>query len=66
MNVMARALVALGRKPDYEQINRYETTAQSVQKFEHVEELYRWALYPSLGLLALAALLQLTMFRRLP
>jgi Ca-activated chloride channel family protein len=50
----------------YEQINRYETTAQSVQKFEHVEELYRWALYPSLGLLALGALLQLTMFRRLP
>ena len=50
----------------YEQINRYETTAQSVQKFEHVEELYRWALYLSLGLLALGALLQLTMFRRLP
>jgi Ca-activated chloride channel homolog len=50
----------------YEQINRYETTAQSVQKFEHVEELYRWVLYPSLGLLALGALLQLTMFRRLP
>jgi Ca-activated chloride channel family protein len=50
----------------YEQINRYETTAQSVQKFEHVEELYRWALYPSLGLLALGALLQLTIFRRLP
>jgi Ca-activated chloride channel family protein len=50
----------------YEQINRYETTAQSVQKFEHVEEFYRWALYPSLGLLALGALLQLTLFRRLP
>jgi len=50
----------------YEQINRYETTAQSVQKFEHVEELYRWALYPALGLLALGALLQLTIFRRLP
>jgi len=50
----------------YEQINRYETTAQSVQKFEHVEELYRWVLYPSLGLLALGALLLLTMFRRLP
>ena len=37
----------------YEQINRYETSAQSVQKFEHVEELYRWALFPSLGLLGL-------------
>jgi Ca-activated chloride channel homolog len=50
----------------YEQINRYETSAQSVQKFEHVEELYRWTLYPALSLLALAALLQLTWFRRLP
>jgi len=50
----------------YEQINRYETSAQSVQRFEHVEELYRWALYPALGLLALGFLLQQTRFRRLP
>jgi Ca-activated chloride channel family protein len=50
----------------YEQINRYETSAQSVQKFEHVEELYRWTLFPSLGLLALGVLLQQTRFRRLP
>jgi Ca-activated chloride channel family protein len=50
----------------YEQINRYETSAQTVQKFEHVEELYRWTLYPSLGLLALSFLLQQTRFRRLP
>jgi Ca-activated chloride channel family protein len=50
----------------YEQINRYETSAQSVQKFEHVEELYRWALLPSLGLLGLGVLLQQTRFRRLP
>jgi Ca-activated chloride channel family protein len=50
----------------YEQINRYETSAQTVQKFEHVEELYRWILYPALGLLALGLLLQQTMFRRLP
>jgi Ca-activated chloride channel family protein len=50
----------------YEQINRYEKSAQTVQKFEHVEELYRWTLYPALGLLALAALLQQTWFRRLP
>jgi Ca-activated chloride channel family protein len=50
----------------YDQINRYETSAQSVQRFEHVEELYRWALYPALGLLALAFLLQQTRFRRLP
>lgn len=50
----------------YDQINRYERSAQTVQKFEHVEELYRWALFPSLGLLGLALLLQQTLFRRLP
>ena len=50
----------------YEQINRYETSAQTVQKFEHVEELYRWTLYPALGLLVLGLLLQQTRFRRLP
>jgi Ca-activated chloride channel homolog len=33
----------------YEQINRFEKTAQTVQKFEHVEELYRWPLFPALG-----------------
>jgi Ca-activated chloride channel homolog len=53
-------------KKIYEQINRYETSAQTVQKFEHVEELYRWALFPALGLLGLALLLQQTRFRRLP
>jgi|SRR5579864_4356144 Ca-activated chloride channel homolog len=50
----------------YEQINRYETSAQTVQKFEHVDELYRWALLPSMGLLGLGVLLQQTRFRRLP
>jgi Ca-activated chloride channel homolog len=50
----------------YEQINRYETSAQAVQKFEHSQELYRWALFPSLGLLGLGVLLQQTRFRRLP
>ena len=50
----------------YEQINRFETSAQSVQRFEHVEELYRWVLYPALCLLALGFLLQQTRFRRLP
>ncbi len=53
-------------KKIYEQINGYETSAQSVQRFEHVEELYRWALYPALALLALGFLLQQTAFRRLP
>ena len=50
----------------YQQINRYETTAQSVEKFEHVEELYRWTLLPTLALLGLWVLLQHTRYRRLP
>lgn len=50
----------------YEQINHYEKSAQSVQKFEHVEDLYCWALYPALVLLGLGVILQLTRFRRLP
>jgi Ca-activated chloride channel homolog len=50
----------------YEQINRYEKTAQTVQKFERVEELYRWPLFPALGLLGIGMLLQQTRFRRLP
>ena len=53
-------------KKIYEQINRLETTAQTVQKFEHFDELYRWALYPALALLGGSILLQQTRFRRLP
>ena len=33
----------------YEEINRFEKSAQTVQKFEHVEELYPWALIPALA-----------------
>jgi Ca-activated chloride channel family protein len=50
----------------YEQINRYETSAQTMEKFERVEELYSWPLFPSLGLLGLWVLLQHTRYRRLP
>ena len=50
----------------YAQINRLETTAQTVQKFEHYEELYTWALYPALAFLGIGSLLQQTRFRRLP
>ncbi|MEO7208705.1 MAG: VWA domain-containing protein [Steroidobacteraceae bacterium] len=50
----------------YEQINRYEKTAQTVQKFEHTEELYPWALIAALGILGLSLLLQQTRLRRLP
>jgi Ca-activated chloride channel homolog len=50
----------------YAQINRLERTAQTVQKFERYEELYPWALIPSLAILALGSLLQQTRYRRLP
>ena len=50
----------------YEQINRLEKNAQTVQKFEHTEELYSWALIPALGILGLSLLLQQTRLRRLP
>jgi Ca-activated chloride channel homolog len=50
----------------YEQINRFETSAQTVQKFEHFEELYPWALIPSLCILGLSLFLQQTRLRRLP
>jgi Ca-activated chloride channel family protein len=50
----------------YEQINRLETTAQTVQKFEHYEELYSWALIPAALLFVLSLTLQNTRFRRLP
>jgi Ca-activated chloride channel family protein len=50
----------------YEQINRLEKSAQTVQKFEHTDELYSWALIPALGILGLSLLLQQTRLRRLP
>jgi len=50
----------------YDQINRLEKTAQTVQKFEHYDELYSWALIPGALLLGVGLLLQHTRFRRLP
>jgi Ca-activated chloride channel family protein len=50
----------------YEQINRLEKTAQTVQKFEHYDELYSWALIPAVAILGFGLLLQHTRFRRLP
>ena len=50
----------------YAQINRLETTAHTVQKFEHYDELYSWALIPSVAFLGFGLLLQHTRFRRLP
>jgi len=53
-------------KKIYEEINRFEKTAQTVQKFERTEELYPWALIPSLAMLGLSLTLQQTRLRRLP
>jgi Ca-activated chloride channel family protein len=53
-------------KKIYEQINRLETSAQTVQKFENYDELYPWALIPALAVLGLGFLLQQTRYRRLP
>ncbi|HEY0749294.1 MAG TPA: VWA domain-containing protein [Steroidobacteraceae bacterium] len=50
----------------YEQINRFEKSAQTVQKFERTEELYPWVLIPALAILGLSLILQHTRLRRLP
>ena len=50
----------------YEQINRFEKTAQTVRKYERTEELYPWVLIPSLAILGLSFTLQQTRLRRLP
>jgi Ca-activated chloride channel family protein len=50
----------------YDQINQLEKTAQTVQKFEHYDELYSWALIPALAILGVGFLLQHTRYRRLP
>jgi Ca-activated chloride channel homolog len=53
-------------KKIYEQINRLETTAQTVQKFEHYDELYPWALIPALAIIGVGFILQQTRYRSLP
>ena len=50
----------------YEQINRLEKTPHSTQRFEHFEELFRWALIPAFAMLVIGELLQHTLQRRLP
>jgi Ca-activated chloride channel family protein len=50
----------------YEEINRFEKTAESVQRFEHIEELYPWALIPALIILGAGSIIQHTRRRRLP
>src|SRR6202051_1180789 len=49
-------------KKIYEQINRLETSAQTVQKFEHYDELYPWALVPALAIIGFGFILQQTRY----
>jgi Ca-activated chloride channel family protein len=53
-------------KSIYEQINQLEKTTQVAQRFEHYQELFRWALFPAIALLGLSFGLENTRFRRLP
>ena len=50
----------------YETIDELETTTAEVTEYVHRDELFRWALLPGLGLLALHLLLGWTVFRRVP
>lgn len=50
----------------YQQINQYETSPQTVERVEQAQDLYKWALFPSLVLLGLWVLLRHTRYRRLP
>ena len=50
----------------YAQIDRMEKTAHTVKKYEHVSELFAWALVPGLLVLGASFWLEQTRFRRLP
>ena len=50
----------------YAQIDRMEKTARSVKKYEHVTELFAWAVVPGLLVLGSTFWLEQTRFRRLP
>ncbi len=50
----------------YAQIDRMEKTTHTVKRYEHVTELFNWALIPGLFVLGTTFLLEQTRFRRLP
>ncbi|MCE0522413.1 MAG: VWA domain-containing protein [Methylacidiphilales bacterium] len=50
----------------YAQIDRMEKTTHTIKKYEHVSELFAWALVPGLLVLGTGFLLEQTRFRRLP
>jgi len=50
----------------YAQIDRMEKTTRKVKKYEHVSELFAWAVMPGLLVLGASFWLENTRFRRLP
>jgi Ca-activated chloride channel family protein len=50
----------------YAQIDRMEKTTHTIKKYEHVSELFAWALVPGLLVLGTGLWLEQTRFRRLP
>ena len=50
----------------YAQIDRMEKTARTMKKYEHVSDLFAWAVVPGLLVLGSAFWLEQTRFRRLP
>jgi Ca-activated chloride channel family protein len=50
----------------YAQIDRMEKTTHAVKRYEHVSELFAWALVPGLLVLGTSFWLEQTRFRRLP
>ncbi len=50
----------------YAQIDRMEKTTHTVKRYEHVSELFTWALLPGLLVLGTSFILEQTRFRRLP
>ena len=50
----------------YAQIDRLEKTTHTVKKYEHVSELFAWAVVPGLLVLGTSFWLEQTRFRRLP
>jgi len=50
----------------YDEINKLETSKESVKHFQHVTEYFAWALYPGLIFLGVEIALAHTRFRRTP
>ncbi len=50
----------------YGQINGLEKSTQTIHKYEHVKDLFAWAVVPAFALLMLGTGLEHTRFRRLP